>query len=350
MSSSEGGMSAAGAGPSPGTGSALRGSRWGSGSKIVIFYAAIAAIAYVLQLIPVTGIFLMIVGGPIIVGLLMHLMMLHLGAAAAGGYIARPIARPWLIAPVIYYGGGLVLHLLSVSQANNVAEAIAKANASQAAAVAAPFSYLANGIEGLELLKRFKVAAAYIRGGNRNSPEYSMYYYARGDECESASPGFYYDRRFTSPFQWDRDLFPGHKGADKARQCILMKSVETADPDYAVEHEYDRQSARAALFRQYTETWTARDLRSRQIVARVQTGTLVPLPMVQTILAGCGLNSGNPSWDCAAALKPGSSRITAGYKPPPTGANRFIPSDDPETSIAAALAHALGLAARSPTD
>jgi hypothetical protein len=299
-----------------------------------------------LQLFPIPGIYMMMIGGPLIIGMLMHLLMLHLGVAALLG----SIGREWLALPFAYYAGGFALYLESGREASSLAAAINKANAAQVVSVQSPFTYLAHGVPALELLKRFRIDGAFIRGSIRGKTEYSSYYYAHGDECEAASKGFYFERRFSSPFRFDPDLFPSYSGADKTRQCILLKSVETADPDFEIKDELDRSIPANVLLRQFIVSWKALDIRSNQVVASVQVGSVVPLPAIQTIIVGCGLNSGRASWDCGTSLMSGSDLVAIGFKKRTDGGNPFVPTGDPDTSNAAALGHALGLAPRLPTD
>jgi len=53
--------------------------------------------------------------GPLWVGCLVHLMMLHL----AGGGTVGMIPRAWLIVPLAYYGGGFALHSMSLNRSHN---------------------------------------------------------------------------------------------------------------------------------------------------------------------------------------------------------------------------------------
>ena len=321
-----------------------------SGFGIVAFFSLLAAGAFLLQLFPGTGVFLMILGGGVIIGALVHIMMIFLVFAAVGG----SIGRAWLLLPLAYYAGGFALHLESVKRAKEAAAAIEKANASQSFLAKKPFTYLTlGGTETLELLKRFKIDAAYSKQyvhSKEREIEYAAYFYAKGDNCDKGSFGYYFDKRFSQPSQWDRDLFPSYEGKDKTRQSIQLQSFETADPRYSVQIEFERDKAATRLYRQFIYKWMARDITADQIVASVEVGTMTPLPPIQFIVAGCALNSGAPSWDCGASLMYGSEEIVVGYKKRTDTGNPFTPVVDVDTSPAAALGHALGLEPRTPTD
>jgi hypothetical protein len=317
-----------------------------SGVGIIAFYCAIAAVAFLLQWFPISGIFLMIFGGLLIIGALVHIMLLHLALAAITGLIGRA----WLALPIAYYAGGYYLHLLSVQEVTTTAAAIETANKEQAFRADRPFTYLSTGVESLELLQRFKIDAAYSREASQDGREYGAYSYAKGADCDKGSAGFYYANRYTQPFLWRRDLFPSYTGADKTRQCILLQTVKEADPGYEIRDALDRDKPAPLLYRQFIVKWTALDARTNKVVATVKVGSMTPLPMVQFIVAGCWLNDGAPSWDCGASFMWGSDMIAVGYKKRTDHGNPFTPVVDVETSQAAALGHALGLEPRSPTD
>lgn len=85
-----------------------------SGFSIIFGYAAAAVGALALQLVPYLGWIVLAAWGPLWVGYLTHLMLLHL----AGSAVLRKISRAWLVLPIAYYGGGFALHLVSVNRAH----------------------------------------------------------------------------------------------------------------------------------------------------------------------------------------------------------------------------------------
>jgi hypothetical protein len=313
------------------------------GAGIVAAYGLIAAVVLLLQWLPLTGNILIFVGGPLIIGALVHFILLHLGFAATTG----AIARAWLALPFAYYAGGYALHVLSVREAEAAAAAIEKANAEQTYHADKPFAYLFTGLESLELLRRFKIDAAYSKEPSQSGPEYGAYSYAKASDCEKGSAGYHYANRYAQPFLWRSDLFPSYAGAGKTRQCILLQTVKEASPGYEI--ELDRDMPAPLLYHQDILKWTALDAKANKVVATVEVGSMTPLPIVQFIIAQCRPSSAL-SGSCEASLMWSSRMIAFGYKKRTDDGNPFIPVVEAETSEAAALGHALGLEPRSPTD
>lgn len=325
------------------------------GFSMVVAFIVAATVIYLLQLFPYTGVILMILAGPIWIGLLLHLLMAALTVQA----LRRVISRAWLIAPALYYGGGYALHLASLQRAREEKIAIERANAAQSAKVDLPFRYLATGVSKLEVFRRFRAESAtfikqYVHKKDYTGFLHTVYIYNNGSSCDVYVPASA-DEPEPAGFAWDLDLFPAYKGSDKTIQCLIPFEVPDGNrsikaPDYEIMDYLDRTRPPTLLFGRYLIHWIAKDLRSGKTLAQVDEGNLWPLPSVQTVIAGCALNSGGPSWDCSWGLMTGSESITVGYKDRTDNGNPLIPVDDPETSPTYALGRALGLTPRTPTD
>ena len=316
------------------------------GIGIVYFYALLCGVVFLLQWFPFTGIFLMILGGPIWIGALVHVMMAHLTIGA----LSRRLEFAWLALPIAYYAGGGAMHLKSVQEAQALAAQIETANAEQSLPVAQPFSYFSENFETLNLLEMYRAASAFTKGNGANGKqEYIEYYYAKNEECDTASRGYYSNERFTNPFAFRPHLFYYVNDPSKTRQCLLQKSVYEASPIYEIKSWLDRDLRTTVLLRPYVIAWQARDTRTNANIT-VRVGSITTLPLAQTIVAGCGLNSSKPAWECGSSLLYSSQTISVGVKKRADGGNPFIPTRDPDTWEVTALGRALGLTPREPSD
>jgi hypothetical protein len=315
------------------------------GGGIVAFYAMLCCVVFLLQWFPATGIVLMFLLAPFWIGALVHIMMAHLTLMA----MARSIAPVWLGLPLAYYLGGAALHWQSVQAAQALAAQIENANAKQSLPVQQPFSYRSDRFETLALLEMYRVASAFSNGGKANGQqEYVKYYYAKDTQCELASRGYSYEKR-SEPFRFRPDLFYYVHG-NKTRQCLLQQSVtEKPDLTYEINSWLDRDLPATFLLRAYVIAWQARDLRTDTSVT-VRVGSIVTLPWIQTIAAGCALDDGKPAWECFGSLINSSNEISVGVKKRTDHGNPFTPIRDPDTWQVTALARALGLSPRDPND
>jgi hypothetical protein len=77
--------------------------------RIFAVYALIAAVIFVLQLIPQTGIFLMFVLGMLWIGVVVHAFIIHITILAISGGLPRLV----LVIPCVFYAAGLAVGLSS---------------------------------------------------------------------------------------------------------------------------------------------------------------------------------------------------------------------------------------------
>jgi hypothetical protein len=317
-----------------------------SGLGIVLAYFFMGGAIFLLQLIPYTGIFVMFLGAIIWIGLLVHLAMAHLAIASLFGVISRA----WIATPIVFYGAGFALHLLSVRLVNNEVAAIEAANAASAIKAEPPLSFLADiSIDSLELLRHYRIDRILIREGSRANDPVTARSYARGEECSRANKGYFYEKRH-EPWLLMSDLFPSYKGEGKSRQCIVSQYGVPAEWRYRISIEHAPNES--SLFQRFVRKWTVIDEPTGTKLLSVEAGgfkTLGPIPM---FYAGCGLNSGAARWDCGAGMMHTSLLISAGYKPRISSSGGYAVRDvsDPDTLEVSALARALSLELRHPTD
>jgi hypothetical protein len=307
------------------------------GFFIIAGYAALCGIIFVLQLFPVTGVFLMFLMAITWIGVVINIAMLHLAGAA----LIASIARLWILLPIGFYIGGLAAHCWAAAAVKAQAEAIERDNAAAAVTASPPLSFFVKGVS-TELLELYRIDRMVQPQGNRPP---TIFYYARGTECESANNKYDYRKR-DEPFLFRYDLFVYYKGADKTRQCILQKDGPPGEVHYRVEGVLF--SSETPLIKIFGTKWTVYDVRTDAVVATAQSAAFRVIKSFPVLLAGCGLVDNPASWQCDAQMMKESTGLSAGYRT--NDSDGFSGSRDPQTLEIAALARALSLQPRRPTD
>jgi hypothetical protein len=319
-----------------------------SGLFLVTVYALICAGIFLLQLFPLTGIFLMLFAAALWIGVVIHIAMIHILIAS----LARSIARAWVLLPVAFYVAGVALYVVASREVKAQTRAIEEANAAVTITAEQPFTYTYKdkdyGSPDTRLLELYRTDRMVLPlGHNSRDGAAVAYYYGHGDACINANQMWLYGKRF-EPFLRIRDLFPDYKGPNKTRQCIISQNGALEDTRYRIEAE--RTNARGWLFDRYGTRWTVYDAKTGGrllVVQSAQFSVVYPIPF---LLAGCGLNDSTPGWDCAAALLKTFYYSAAGYRLDGNKSNYPSPSSDPETWVIRPLARALSLELRQPTD
>lgn len=309
-----------------------------SGFLIILCYGLAAVCAVGLQLVPYLGWVVLAAWGPLWVGYLVHLMMLHLGGSA----IAGMLSRAWLILPIAYYGGGFALHSVSLNRAHAEADAIELSAQQAAVKVDQPFSFLNEaGAGGGELLKHYRVDRAFLKQGQGRI---TTQYFARGEACDDGIRNGRSAPRRQPALLFN--LFDGDHDTDKTRQCILSQDDLPARWRYRIER---RELPRGDVINaRFGWRYSAIDETTGAAIVTVETGTIGTLPLVQTIIVVCWLYSG--PLKCDFSLERGSTLIPIGYKLPPRGYSPLIELDEPDTWEIGILARALSLEPRTRAD
>ena len=213
-------------------------------------------------------------------------------------------------------------------------------------AVEHPFFYLMRGNQADELLLRYHVEGAYSEEANK---EFSELVYAYGSACDGL-PNFRSNAdRFEPSLSWrTARLFPAYKGADKTRQCVILRGVKSAEWHYRLE---TREATNRKLLNPVSRVmeWRLTDEKSGRTVT-VTTASIGTLPYIQTFVAGCGLLDNPSEWDCEAGFLWFGASVLAGFKPHPPGGYRSAPGDDVDVWPVSALGRALSLQPRRPND
>lgn len=298
------------------------------------------AIIFVLQWIPVTGIFLMMMLAPLWSIVTINAGFVSLAFEAATGRTSRL----WLIAPVAWFTGYALLSHQSERAYMRLDAEIHAANAQQALAFDPLRAVIAvvdnpNDLSGTtsHLVQQFGLPVVY-KGhfSDRKSP--------RANELPSLDLRHTAERMASADIcrrlQTDRQLRAarayGHVRRSTAKTdkkppeglCVFTIPEEPSLPVYRVEAKAEKLATYMLSGKRVRITITAPD--GRRI--EVQAGQAAPLSRWPLPVIGCALNSGAPSWDCDAAFMKQSPRGLGGTGAWGAAANEVI-------------AHALGLAA-----
>lgn len=280
------------------------------------------------------------------IGALLHIALGHLAVLSAIGYVSRL----WLLVPLVFYVVGFGLHLFSAHAARQEAAEIVARNARVRLEVEMPFRAAVSKGSDIQLLALYHVERLYTLQSIGSVTEF---YHAKGADCEGVKE--YRDhQRPLDPTLRTRDLFPHYAGSDKTRQCLLSRSVPRADWRYRFATSQTLQRDRAAwIFWRRGQRFSVYDEVEEKLMGEVEVASFNPLTVIPFPLVGCGLNSRGPSWDCFAKLLYSEQSIVAGFKKRSKNdpiTNPFIRSSDPETRSISALARALRLVPRHPSD
>ncbi|MFM5953011.1 MAG: hypothetical protein ACKOPE_01725 [Novosphingobium sp.] len=230
------------------------------------FYAT--AIAFALQLFPVTGVFLMILLAPAWSIFLINAGMIGVGAEAARG----TVSRWWLALPAAFYLGYLGFAAADHIVLKRIDAEFDAANA----AVSVGFdparqSLVVEGNDGglREFAQRYNLPVVYYRPQTKWVKQYGSTKPPVRDPC-LAIPGM------------------------GPRVCKLQWDEQPPLPAVTVSRHEDRVRLGTLEVQRATTTITIPDGTRHTLTS----GGASPLQWFPMPIMGCALNSGNPSWDC----------------------------------------------------
>lgn len=259
-------------------------------------------IVFLLQLVPYTGVFLMILGGPFWSVLLINMGFVLLARDSLTGAQPR-----WLIAfPILWFGGYLAVASLSHWQAHRFNAALATANSGKRVAwdrttqdvVIEPGlndSGTGSGLTPETLVQSYGLNAAFEHTpGNPEQPYRS--YQLVAETCPSGNVVSHDDGTATvylnpvdggygtgRPMRWTRDLcFVG--GPDRpARPTVLIRPG---------------QIGKASTGLIQTERQDIAIVSASGPAISIHAGTAQPLSWLPLPILGCALVDSTSSWDC----------------------------------------------------
>lgn len=296
--------------------------------RSLLFFAA-TAIAFLLQLFPYTGVFLMFLGAPYWSVVLINLGFIGVGAEVAAGRVGNG----WIILPIAWFVGYAGYAFGDRQVLWNLQNQIAAANVD----VQIPFDpsrqalVLEDSIPGDWLVNNYALPVAYGRSNNKGEWHYSSTRLADRTECDRI-------RRDKSLRGAGINVFGFHDGPlgsskYETRFCDLR---QPENPILPVAFVRRAQSKRMVSGLPVTDTVTTVTLPDGSNFS-LRGGYAAPLGWIPKPMLGCALNSGAPSWDC-----------TAGFI-----RDRFTQLNDTELRYGSdniVLARALGLKPVAPSD
>jgi len=259
--------------------------------KSLLFFVA-TGLVFALQTIPVIGIFLMFMLAMFWSVLLINAGMIGIAIEAASGRVSRL----WLIVPVLSYGGYVAIAAQDHLTLRRLSAAYDAANAR----VTIPFDpahqalVFEKGEYGAWLTQNFALPVAYSAYSNV-SEGYRSYRMMGRDVCARVrrTPALKASSVYTFGF-FDGDAIRTRKM--ETRFCKLSMPEKPGSPQLRVTRKEEAGYRGLLPVRLVTTTVTAQDGKRYELLG----GTASPLSWIPMPVMGCGLNSGNASWDCEA--------------------------------------------------
>jgi hypothetical protein len=276
-----------------------------------ISLAALVALV-VLQWIPYTGIFLMIIAGPLIAGLLVHVVLASMLVEALLGRLPRVLAA----VPLVAYGGYALLYAQQTAAIATKSAELKAANPGQVLAFDPQAHALVSGSQAQALVSAYRLPVAYEANKHHLPEGHLSYRLIRREQCQ-----------IPKDTQSRVHTFGVHAEGKPIRDLCLLRFP-------------DRPAGRiVTVTRNEPKTRDAGEI--AETVIRVESegavlGTFRTAPVFPWLAIGCGLNSGAPSWDCFAgfwrtpeqidALPPGAP---AGHLPEAImlGLHKYTPAE-----------------------
>lgn len=264
---------------------------------------ALTALIFALQLLPITGVFLMLVMAPLWSIATVNLGFISLGLEAALGVTSRL----WLIAPVAWFGGYALLAEFSQRALVAAATEISAANSGVAVAFDPTRQALVFVGREADLAKRLLLpyhlpvafsssSAARKERRDTDVPDreqrHTAYRIGALDVCERIRA----DGRFNAAGISGAAISSEGASDRKAPRdaCIYSLPEDPALPTVTV--SITKTTDHSLLLRRHRSsiTITEPDGRASTLVS----GYAAPLSRWPMPVMGCGLNSGRPAWEC----------------------------------------------------
>lgn len=272
----------------------------------------VLAAALVLQLIPITGIFMMMLGGPF-----WSAVLINLGFALMARDALTGAASKWLLLPpLLWLGGYLAIAAVSHAQANRFISAIVSENSGVRLAFDPSredlviYSQNTSEVRGLSpeaFIQSYGLIRAYGVSQNNFNANWS----------EKKETVYKYQLVFSPCYGTGgsradaiRDWGDGTEGAEVVAQSLCLHSSEGAPqlPPVSIKAAPERKDTGLAV----TASQEIRVERPGGEAAVLKAGWAQPLYWLPVPIIGCGLGDGH--WNCFASFK--RERILIASKDP----------------------------------
>jgi hypothetical protein len=243
---------------------------------------AVLLLMLLLQWIPVTGIFLMIIAGPLIAGLLVHVFLI---SVLVESWLSR-LPRVCALLPIAAYGGYYALHAEQARQVAALSAALVATNPTRVFAFD-PQAHALVSSQAQDLVRNFAIPVAY-QGSPHIKPEAHLAFrLIRRDQCDIPKDS-----------QSRVQTFGVHvDGKFQKQLCMLQLPERPLQSRVIVEH--GKEQAVGRPFWQIKEA-TVRVVVDGSVQGAFRTANVQKLPRFPWIGIGCALNSGAARWDCFA--------------------------------------------------
>ncbi|MDB5501766.1 MAG: hypothetical protein JWR89_1668 [Tardiphaga sp.] len=251
--------------------------------KTVSGIALIAiAILLALQVFPVTGVFLMIFGGPVWTGMLVHIFLLAL--AIEGGL--RRIPRAFIAIPLIAYGSYYVLYAYQTIDMAHVSAALRMSNSAKVIDFRADeYSLVTPAAQ--TLVSTHAIAVAYEPNANFQPEQHVAVRLIHRDQCKLPKDGLL--RIQTSGVSF------GNTSLDNA--CLLRFPEAPPERIVAIVKLGDEEIWK---HKRGISTATSQLKLDGKVVGSFTTASVWRLPVLPGLAVGCGLISNPAAWKCGA--------------------------------------------------
>jgi hypothetical protein len=248
-----------------------------------ISLAALVALV-VLQWIPYTGIFLMIIAGPLIAGLLVHVVLASLFVEACLGRLPRILAA----VPFAAYGGYALVY---AQQSATIAAKSAELKAANPGLVLAfdPQAHaLVSGDRAQALVSAYRLPVVYEANAHHPPEGHLSYRLIPRAQCQIPKDS-----------QSRVHTFGVHADGKLLRDLCLLRFPDRPAGRVVTVTRTEPKTRRDT--REIVET-TIRVEREGAVLGTFRTARVQRYPVFPWLAIGCGLNSGAPSWDCFAGF------------------------------------------------
>jgi hypothetical protein len=262
--------------------------------SLMLFLAT--AIAFLLQMVPYTGVFLMFVLAPYWSIILVNGGFIALAIEAA----TRKVPMLLIIFPIVWFGGYLAVAYESQAEFERLGHEIAAGNAGQVLAFSsAQGDIVVDGTNSSELaglaaslIQSYDIPVAYEINGNFKDATHLAYRLANTSVCKHIKDGSSYARNgvFASWFHENnvlvKDICQVRRPSDpKLRQFIVSSKISKSE-SFLLPHSI----VEIQIHQQFGDT------------INLRSGFGTPLGWWPRPVIGCYLDSGIPNWKCAAGF------------------------------------------------
>lgn len=252
-----------------------------------LLFLASSLTVYILQLFPPTGIFLMFLLAFVWSVFLVNAGMIGIALEALFG----SVSRLWLVVPVVFYGGYWTAAVLDRSTFKEVAASYEMANSKVTVDFDPSRQSLVferdwpESFERANLVPSFELPVEY----HADSYTFAPVGYRSNRVVDAAICRKAQDTRALLDARIHTSFAIGNPSL-----CVLSMLEPPDRPVVSVSHREDEIRVGTLPVRRITITISLPDGRTYELLA----GSGAMLEWFPAPIAGCALNSGNPSWDC----------------------------------------------------